>query len=284
MKTLKFLSFIIAVFAMSIIASCQKDNSAFNPDTTSATDNAIAEGESNKVIAVINTVAENYGLGKLAEGAETNEDSTFSPCATITVDTISSAKTMTIDFGPVPCQCVNWDNKFRQGKIIATWTGGYHEAGKVITVKTQDYFAGNSASTMNKHDYLKTITNEGLNANGNIHFSIVISNSTVTLYTGQTITWQSARDREWVEGSSTMWPFDDVFLITGGASGTDRNGNPFTVTITNPLKIQNCPWIVSGTVEITHGNLPTKTLDYGDGSCDDKATVTINGNTYTINL
>ena len=283
MKSVKFLSLALALFAMIISSSCNKDGGT-NYDTTAASDDAIVEGESNKVVNAVNSVAENNGLGKLAGSAGAEQDSMFSPCATITIDTTSSERIITIDFGPVPCQCTNWDNKFRQGKITATWSGIYSEEGTIITITTQDYYVGYSTATMNKHDYVKTITNEGLNANGNLHFSVVISNAVVTLYTGQTITWQSTRDREWVEGSSTIVPFDDVYFITGGGSGIDRNGNPFSATITNALKVEACPWIVSGSIEITHDNVGTKILDYGDGDCDDKATVTVNGHTYTITL
>ncbi len=282
MKKTPFVFIAVLMIAMTFLFSCSKDFMA--TDTTAAADNAIVENESGKVVAAVNAVAEAYGIGKPDGMQETMEDSSFAPCAVITIDTINSLKTITIDFGPVPCQCINWDNKYRQGKITATWSGGYHMAGTVITVSTSDYFVGNSATTMNKHDYLKTITNEGMNANGNIHFSISVTDALVTLYTGETISWQSNRDREWVAGSTTKEFFDDVYLITGGAYGIDRNGNSFTVTILQPLKLQFCPWIVSGIVEISHDNFPVKTLDYGTGECDDKATVTINGNSFTINL
>jgi hypothetical protein len=105
------------------------------------------------------------------------------------------------------------------------------------------------------------------------------------LPSGQLIIWNSQRDREWTEGESTFLPFDDVYSITGYASGTDRNGNPFTVTITSPIIVSFlCPWIEQGTLEITHGNLPDATIDYGDGTCDDQATITIGNTTITITL
>jgi hypothetical protein len=39
-----------------------------------------------------------------------------------------------------------------------------------------------------------------------------------------------------------------------------------------------------GTLEITHGILPTATLDYGDGTCNGKATITIDGTTTTFTI
>jgi hypothetical protein len=39
-----------------------------------------------------------------------------------------------------------------------------------------------------------------------------------------------------------------------------------------------------GTLEHTPGGKATRYIDFGNGTCDDQATVTINGTTYTITL
>jgi hypothetical protein len=39
-----------------------------------------------------------------------------------------------------------------------------------------------------------------------------------------------------------------------------------------------------GVLEHTPSGKAMRTIDYGNGACDDQATVTINGNTYTITL
>jgi hypothetical protein len=58
----------------------------------------------------------------------------------------------------------------------------------------------------------------------------------------------------------------------------------FNRTITEPLLIdRSCEYILSGTVELLR-NGETTTIDYGDGTCDDIATVTINGVTEEISL
>jgi len=46
-----------------------------------------------------------------------------------------------------------------------------------------------------------------------------------------------------------------------------------------------CPWREKGEIIITRkSNIITAVLDYGDETCDDKASVTINGITKSINL
>jgi hypothetical protein len=52
-----------------------------------------------------------------------------------------------------------------------------------------------------------------------------------------------------------------------------------------PLRIElACRFIVSGTIEMRPQDRPVRLLDYGNGDCDNVATVTINGETYTIYL
>ena len=55
-------------------------------------------------------------------------------------------------------------------------------------------------------------------------------------------------------------------------------------TIKTPLFYDtDCEFIKSGIVELNRkGNITV--IDYGDGTCDDKATVTTNGTTEEINL
>ena len=60
----------------------------------------------------------------------------------------------------------------------------------------------------------------------------------------------------------------------------------YTTTIQNPLiKRADCfKYFVQGTIAITNINNKTMTLDYGTGTCDNVATVTVNGHTRTIQL
>jgi hypothetical protein len=102
---------------------------------------------------------------------------------------------------------------------------------------------------------------------------------------GGTISWNSSREREWIQGFETGNRWDDIYLITGEASGIRPNGSTWTREIINPLRIElACRFIVSGTVEIIPEGRPARILDYGNGDCDNVATVIVNGVTYTIYL
>jgi hypothetical protein len=42
--------------------------------------------------------------------------------------------------------------------------------------------------------------------------------------------------------------------------------------------------MVSGIIEVTPDNVSPRLIDFGTGSCDNAATVTVNGNIYNVEL
>ena len=57
------------------------------------------------------------------------------------------------------------------------------------------------------------------------------------------------------------------------------------MSITSPLKRDlSCNWISAGTIELQPTGKPLRTIDFGTGTCDNQATVTINGTIYNITL
>ena len=93
--------------------------------------------------------------------------------------------------------------------------------------------------------------------------------------------------KETIEGNETPLNWEDnVFLVTGNSATSLANGDTVTTVITTPLRyITSCklPFPVSGIVSITK-NTSEGILDFGDGNCDNLATITIDGVTKDINL
>ena len=57
------------------------------------------------------------------------------------------------------------------------------------------------------------------------------------------------------------------------------------MTITTPLiKAAGCFFITEGVEEIAPAGKSTRTVDYGDGTCDDIANVTVDGETTEITI
>ncbi len=195
----------------------------------------------------------------------------------ITIDTLGTNKTVTIDWGSNNCDCN--DGKQRRGKIVTTFTGSYFSLGTVITHTPVDYYVNN-----HKIEGTKVVTNMGPNSNGQLYYAVEV-NGVVTMSSGEIVNYYSSRTRTFVSGYNTpLYFWDDEYDITGFANATVSNGDSYMANITLPLHIKiGCGYITSGTLEVTPSGKPTRIINYGDGSCDATFTVTVNGNTYTIN-
>lgn len=277
MKTKSIITALFVVTTISIITtSCRKKKDKDN-DTSAAADNALAEITFNDV----NNIADQASTGSLTSylaGNNSDEKSVLSTCATITHDTISSPRILTIDFGTTNCMCN--DGRNRRGKVIVSYTGAYRDSASTHTITFDNYFVNDNQILGSK-----TVTNNGHNAAGHLVYSVQVNGQIIKAGGGGTITWTSSRVREWIAGESTPIWSDDSYLITGSASGTSAAGNSFTANITSPLRKNiGCRHLVSGTIALTPAGKATRYIDFGSGACDNLATVTINGNVYNITL
>jgi hypothetical protein len=282
MKTSAFLTGSLTILALTSLTftGCRRDEE--DADTSAASDNALAEAIYSDVTNIadeagISGSLSNYRLGDPDNGG------VLSACATLDFDTINTADqdTITVDFGSVNCTCN--DGRNRRGQIIVYYTGGYRDSASTHTITFNNYY-------VNDHQVLgtKTVTNLGHNAAGNLVYDIDVNGTIHLASNAGTITWSSDRQREWTAGESTAIWSDDMYSITGTASGTSAAGENFSVSITSPL-IRNMAigcrrHFTQGTVTVTPDSRPVRTIDFGTGACDDLATVTINNNTYTIHL
>ena len=281
MKTNYFpLKTFAAIIAFTtVITSCNRHKEKDKDiDTQAASDFEQGQFVGEDVSNMADAAADGIGKFRLAPGVS---DDVMSGCATITLDTLNStdADTITIDFGTSNCLCI--DNRYRRGILTIIRFGNRFTAGSYRTVTFNNYFV-NDHQVEGTH----TITNNGQNSTGNWNWTVTAQNMKITKPNGKWHSWNSTRNREMIAGSATpLLKTDDVFIITGIADGTNLNGNSYAASITSPLKREgSCHWIVQGTVLLTPSNKPQRVLDYGNGSCDDQATVAINGNTYNITL
>jgi len=269
----------ILLFSFAIViasTSCKKRKA--NKETTDFEDNSIAEVGFNDALKVAESAMTDSSLNKSGSYFK----SVFGTCATVTIDppagTTAFPKTITIDFGNGGC--VDAYDIERKGKVVITLTDKYRNVGSVTTLTTQDFYVEGY-----KIEGTKTVTNKGTNAEGNLEYSVEITNGKITFPDGDVTTMESSRIREWVEGNGTLNPFDDVYSITGTAEGVNRDGRAYTLTITSALRVQlNCRWITQGTLEIQPEDLKLRTVDFGDGACDNDATVEIGRKSYPVEM
>lgn len=281
MKTRNFFFLLLIVFiAIGLsVSSCKKNESDDNEDTSLASDNSIVQNIFDQPQSMADQAASNGSLQTFI--ATSGDVDLLSSCATITHDTISSPRILTIDFGATNCLCN--DGRYRHGKIIISYTGMYRDSGNVITFTFDNYAVNDHVVT---NTSTKVVTNKGRKSNGHPWYTIYESGSVIKPNNGGTITWLSNRENEWIAGYTTKWWWlDDEYLISGTASGITAKSLAYTMTITTPLHIMlNCHWIVAGVINLIPLGRDTYTLDYGNGTCDNQATVKYRNKTYNITL
>ncbi|MES2567985.1 MAG: hypothetical protein V4565_14015 [Bacteroidota bacterium] len=269
-----------AIVSAGLFSSCKKkEKEEKDSDTAGAADQSFASSTENDMTSISDEASKTYSVSSFRTSDANGILATS--CATITLDTLAAAKTITVNFGTTNCLCN--DGRNRRGSIIISFTGKYRDSLTVITVAPQNYFVNDNQVTGSK-----TITNKGHNAAHHLVYEINANIQIIKASGAGTISWQANRQREWITGENTMQWNDDIYSITGTASGSTSNGNSFSSNITSPL-IRNMSFgcrrhFTQGTLEHTPGGKATRYIDFGNGACDDQATVTINGNTYTITL
>jgi hypothetical protein len=189
-----------------------------------------------------------------------------------------------IDFG---AGCPGKDGRIRTGKIITEYTGRLLVPGKSATTSFIDY----TVDSIKVEGNLK-ITNTG---NSNLRqFSFDVSGGKLTRPNGNYARWNSHKEITQLEGLATPEiHIDDVFGVTGYASGeikTSSFATSWESNIIEPLrKRYSCSWLSKGVVKIIRHNLSPDSkwiglLNYGNGTCDNKATLTVNGLDHQIIL
>lgn len=274
-KSMMIMLFAVGLFAAgSFLSGCSK--STTNADTSAMEDQAYADNTYTDVDNIGSEAIQNSGAHK--SGGTWLYINVG--CASITVDSaVMGVTTVTVDFGTTGCVCR--DGRTRTGKIIITYNGRYRDAGTVITYTLSNYTVDG-----NKVEGSKTVTNMGPNTNGQPRWHVVVTGGKITKTDGTSATYSSDRIRTWSKGYLTADVADDEYLLDNGNNtvtdqGVNFKGQSYTVTITKTLHIVvACTWhIESGTLAFTAGS-NTASIDFGDDTCNDLLSVTLNGKTY----
>lgn len=284
MKTL-FSTLFPAVFIVAItISACKK--AEVDTDTQAAEDNAIAEQSFGQVgPTVVSVGIKEEGVKKKSEPfiGLSAEGKLF--CATVTVtdasgnpidsaNTNSFPKKAEIDFGS---GCPDIDGRVRKGRIRAEFSNRWSLAGARVTINFDNYYVDDV-----KFEGVIEMTN-----NGNYSYTTIVDKGKVTSSSpAYTIEYECSQTTRWLSGYSTdSLATDDIYEISGTASGVNRKGHSYTTVIMQSLrKDMSCKWITKGQVELTPEGKATRSINFGDGACDSKATVTINGNVKEVDL
>ena len=268
------LSALVAVF----VNSCKKERP--DTDTQSSVDNSICEGEFTLMFSQTNSIAVNdSGVQKWGIPVP------MSGCPDAHIDTLDDQngfpKTLIMAYGSdadgdsiFETGCTSSDGKTRRGIVRATFSEHWTKNGTTVSHTFDNYY-------VNGIKFEGTVT---LTRNGN-SFTQTVVGGKCTKGSEWTILWDCSRTLTYLVGDSTNVN-DDICLISGSASGTDRNGRAFSVEIdpSSPLKRTICPYIVQGIQTIKIDGKKDRTINYGDGTCDNIAVLTIDGNEFEFQL
>jgi hypothetical protein len=281
-----------------IVVSCKREDSGSGTDAqedevaqVSATADAEAESTFNEFFDDVLGV--NNDVGVSGSGVNFNRGDSLTPvnrCFTITVTHPNGTPFpahVILDFGTTGC--AGPDGHVRRGKIIIDYSDRIVYPGAIATT-TFDGFFVDSIHVEGTHK----ITNQTTTSPLVPRFQIEVINGKLTKPNGNYTEWNSVRTITQIEGILTPdIPRDNVYRIEGNANGFVHRSNlavRWESTITEPLiRRFTCHWIVKGRVRTVRANLPSNSrwvgiLDFGAGSCDNQATLTVNGVTHQITL
>jgi hypothetical protein len=286
-------------FSLLMVSSCSKETSQTGTDAqeqeiSTASGESSAEAESTFNEMFDDVIGVNNDVGVAGSGVFYGRPDTLTPvarCFTVTITHPTNNPfpvVVVIDFGNVGCP--GPDGHIRRGKIRTEYTNRIIYPGAIATTTFQDYFI-DAVRVEGTHKITNISTTSTTRK-----FKVEVINGKLTKPNGDYIEWNSTNTITQSEGLSTPDnPRDDIFKIEGSASGTVKRGAllaRWESNITEPLiKRVTCRWMVKGRIRILRQNLPNPgsspwaaVLDFGNGDCDNQATITINGVTHQITL
>jgi len=262
-------NFILSALLITIIAfafSCKKTEP--DTETQSAVDNAICDVELTRLVHTTNS----FGIYEQGVKRLSSNDPTF-----IGPDTVMNPgwpRTFIIDYGAGVVDSI--DHKIRKGKIICKFSNYWHINGSRMTITLSDYAVNNM-----------TVTVDSINMEHIAQYAYKnIVHNAICKTPDWALSWACDRTLTQTAGETTpSIYYDDEFSIAGIANGTNRNGKTYLTTISAALiKSSSCSWIQAGKISLTPEGLAARTIDFGSGTCDNQASLIINGNTYTFTM
>lgn len=293
----------LIVFSMILFASCKKETSGSDVQEEFASQvSSEADAESddifNEVFDNVMGVNADVAIGGTGVFGQMNasspgETARTNACPTVTVTRLNAPDPFPVrvvmDFGS---GCVARDGRLRSGKIITVYTNRLIHPGAKATTSFEN-FVVDSIRVQGTH----VITNQSVASNTNCltHiWKVVVEGAKLTKPNGNYTEWNSTKTVTQIEGMCTPFiPLDDFYRINGGANGKVKRGDLLIAwrseTVEPLIKKFTCRWMVKGIIKIIRLNLTTNspwvaTINYGNGDCDNKALVTINGVPHIITL
>jgi hypothetical protein len=271
MIKLSLLRWSICLTLTLALFSCKKDQEDNIAEIENTVDLSSKQAKSDEladdVDNVMNTALESVDLtGSRINGSTINSLT----CPEISVSAGAFPKTVTIDFGIIGCTMPG-GTTFRRGKMIILLSDSLRRPGATAQITFNNYYING----YKKEGMIRWTNQSSLSVRKWKREAI---NVTITSPGGASWTHNGLRIFNQVEGVSTPLDLmDDAFTITGNSTVVNAAGISRSSVIGTPLhKRRDCDHCDSGTIQYTGPN-HTAVLDFGNGTCDDQAILTIDG-------
>jgi len=284
------LATITLISIATLITACKKDSSSSSTTTTnnnSSAANLSANGATsdNAFDDAFNIAVQtgyDKGLTSLKEQGSGATTLGYNFCATVTVKpTVGTIfpDTLIVDFG---AGCVSNDGISRSGSITYIFSGKLSTPGTTISSSFNNY-------SVNGYKIGGTYSIKNTSTGASLSLTSAVTSGSITYPNDTSYTFSGTKTALLlIPPSNILDPTSFVFNITGGYSISNSFGESLTATITTPLeRKQTCKHVDSGIVSFkyTKGTASVNgTLDYGNGTCDDSALITIGAFTKTVTL
>jgi hypothetical protein len=284
MKTKNLLG-IIAFVAIFTLGSCSKDNNS--SDTSLTTADAVAANKMDKASNDISDVIEDVYSQQNPSSAGKNA-TTFVTLLPMCASVSAATTTQTSWERTVTFTNCTFNGNILNGQIIVSGALPLPTANTLATTGyTINYefmnFTHNAILIEGNRSITRKFASSQLSADNHpIH--IIDIDMTATFPNGEVYTRVGTRTRECVENFGDGILSNNVYKIYQSITNTRPNGaqHSHVVLETSPLKIDMaCQYkVISGVLTIT-GTNNTAVIDYGNDTCDNNATIAINGGAAT---
>jgi len=268
MQKIKLLLPLISGIIILGFSSCKKNNTIASEIETTfdlTGKQAISESLTDDANNLLDETTETLGLS--GNKAPIIDNGTLS-CATVTVSPGAFPKTITLDFGT---GCTNPNSNIeRSGIVHIVLSDSFRLTGSTAIMTFDNYY-------VNGYKKEGTITWTNTSTATVRSWSRQVVNGKITAPDGRFWFHNGLKQITQVAGNNTpRILLDDAFSITGSSVITNSLGDTRTATIEIPLhKRVDCDHIDEGSIRFQGPN-HFATLDFGNGTCDAIATISIN--------
>ncbi len=276
MKTKNLLAVFTAAIVALSVSSCKKasESTADEIETTFelSSNQAVADNltqDDNDILEEVsasNDLAGSFTMGPIITG------NVLGNCATVTITGNFPAKNIKIDFGT---GCTSPWGVVRKGIINIVLTDSLLKTGSTATTTFDNYYVNGF-----KKEGTIIWTNTTVAGSGTPSWRRQVQNGKITAPTGAY--WLHTADISITQTAGANTPnnlTDNVFSISGTRTVTNAAGKTRTSTTQTPLqKKASCSNIDQGILKV-EGTNHYALIDFGNGTCDNLATISIDGRT-----